>query len=228
MVNHWYSRFKTEAGWYTTTSFIVRSPSHRGRWVRDRGSKDPAQNWKLVGYAGGLKADETPSLDLWMGEALPPSPYQLWEYINMAELWPYVETELGGQPGQSTQKKHPVTNILLWLQCFEIYVGVLACQYPEVVPELTSSMVIINKATQHFSDQSCIHSDTMYRRQAAARKCRKWSIVNGSLFSICFTGFERKESSVTGVGPQPTLLWTVLDSVRVRMFLPGYCSSLRP
>ena len=48
--------------------------------------------WDTLVTSVQSKADETPSLDLWMGEALPPVPEKLsahiqhWEYIDMAEL----------------------------------------------------------------------------------------------------------------------------------------------
>ena len=49
----------------------------------------------------------------------------------MAELRPYVESGITVVRGQTSQnvKKYLVTDILTWLQCFGIYVEVLAKQY---------------------------------------------------------------------------------------------------
>ena len=76
-----------------------------------------------------------------------------WEFIEMAEFRPYVESEITAVRGQTSQnvKKQQVTDILTWLQCFGIYVGVLAKQYPEAVSELMAYMVVIIKASQRYA-----------------------------------------------------------------------------
>ena len=92
----------------------------------------------------------------------------------MAELRPYVESEITAIRGQNNQniKKHPVTDILTWLQCFGIYVGVLTKQYPEAVLELMAYMVVIIKASQRYAGLAWVNYGTLYRRQAAAKKWR--------------------------------------------------------
>ena len=87
-----------------------------------------------MGHSGvsNWKREKSDELDLWIGEALPPLPDKLvarirrWEFIDMAELRPYVEAEIAAEMGNPSQsmKKQPVTDILTWLQCFGIYVGV--------------------------------------------------------------------------------------------------------
>ena len=57
---------------------------------------------------------------MWIGETLPPLSDKLvtrilqWEFIEMAELRPYVESEITAVRGQTSQnvKKQPVTDIL--------------------------------------------------------------------------------------------------------------------
>ena len=152
--------------------------------------------WDTLVLATENKREKSDELDLWIGEALPPLPDKLvarirrWEFIDMAELHPYVEAEIAAEVGNPSQgmKKQPVTDILTWLQCFGIYVGVLAKQYPEVVSELMAYMVVIIKASQRYTGLAWANYDTLYRRQAAAKKCREWSRTNGSLFNLCFTG----------------------------------------
>ena len=152
--------------------------------------------WDALGLLTKSKEEKPTELDMWIGETLPPLSDKLvtrilrWEFIEMAELRPYVESEITAVRGQTSQnvKKQPVTDILTWLQCFGIYVGVLAKQYPEAVSELMAYMVVIIKASQRYAGLAWVNYDTLYRRQAAAKKCRVWSQTNTSLFNLCFTG----------------------------------------
>jgi len=64
-----------------------------------------------------------------------------WEYIEMYELlpefWPSQKaTEEGTskRSNRSTAKKR-VQDINVWLQCYAMYVGVLATKSPDTVPE---------------------------------------------------------------------------------------------
>ena len=100
------------------------------------------------------------------------------------------ESEITAVRGQTSQnvKKQPVTDILTWLQCFGIYVGVLAKQYPKAVSELMAYMVVIIKASQRYAGLAWVNYDTLYRCQTAAKECRVWSQMNTSLFNLCFTG----------------------------------------
>ena len=47
-------------------------------------------------------------------------------------------------------RKRPITDVLTWVQCFGVYVGMLAKQFPDVVPELMSYMVAIIKASKDY------------------------------------------------------------------------------
>ena len=157
-----------------------------------------ASFWEnLLPTGGGRpRADER---GVYVGEALPPVPRKLadkiqaWEFTEMTELlpefWAQKLEEKEGQPGSgSSRRKRPVTDLKTWLQCFAIYVGVLSAKHPEAVPELMSYMVAIIRASEDYAGLAWVRYDAAYRRQAAANYNRKWSRINPSLFSLCFTG----------------------------------------
>ena len=131
-----------------------------------------------------------------IGEALPPVPKRLvsriqkWDFIDKAELLP--EALISARTvNQSTvalvHRKQPVTDILTWVQCFGVYGGILAKQFPDYVPELMSYMIAIIKASRDYEGLAWVNYDTLYCRRAAATNCCSWLQINPLLFSLCFT-----------------------------------------
>ena len=80
----------------------------------------------------------------------------------------------------------------MWLQCFALYVGVLAPRFPLEVPELMAYMIAIIRAAQEYEGPAWAAYDAAYRRQAVAQGLTKWSQINPSLYAICFTGKAKK------------------------------------
>ena len=167
---------------------------------KDPDTRKELQNWwDLLNPTPG---DTNPTLSeqqgVCIGEALPPIPEKLmnriyrWEFIDMVELLPeaLVSARAPSQIGPSAlvYRKRPVSDVLIWVQYFGIYVGILAKQFPDAVPELMSYMVSIIKASADNQGLAWVKYDTFYHRRAAATNCRKWSQINSSLFSLCFTG----------------------------------------
>ena len=74
----------------------------------------------------------------------------------MAELLPEVQF-LDGRPGG----KRP-TDILTWVQCFRIYVSVLAPSYPELVPELLEYMLEIVGLAKRFRGKTWVLYDATF------------------------------------------------------------------
>ncbi len=66
----------------------------------------------------------------------------------------------------------------MWLQCFAVFVGVVANYEPEVVPGLMAYMVSIIRASQEYEGAAWVAYDAAYRRQAAATGSKKWGGVN--------------------------------------------------
>ena len=148
------------------------------------------------------KAEPTPK-GTFLGDGLPPIPAKLtericrWEYIDMSDLlpefWPDQKAEEGTakRANRSTAKKR-VQDINVWLQCYAMYVGVMATKFPDMVPELMAYMISILRASQEYEGLAWATYDAAYRRQAAATGHKQWSKVNSSLYTICFTGKARK------------------------------------
>ena len=150
-------------------------------------------------HTTGAKSD-----GVFLGDGLPPVPAKLaerigrWEYIEMykllPEFWPSQKaTEEGTSKcsNRSTAKKR-VQDINVWLQCYAMYVGVLATKSPDTVPELMAYMISILRASLEYEGLAWATYDAAYHRQAAATGHKQWSKVNPSLYTICFTGKARR------------------------------------
>ena len=141
-----------------------------------------------------------------IGEGLPPVPAKLaakilrHEFVEMHELLPelWSKAKDDNKPAARTIAKKRVLDITVWLQCFALYVGVLAPKFPLEVPELMAYMIAIIRATQEFEGPAWAAYDAAFRCQAAAQGLRQWSKINPSLYAICFTGKVRRQISVTG------------------------------
>ena len=104
--------------------------------------------------------------------------------------WSQGKSEEGaaGSSMALTRRKRQVTDVNTWVQCFAVYSSVLSRKHPEVVPELLAYMVSIMKAGSEYAGLAWAQYDSAYRRQAASTGNRRWSGVNPSLYSVCFTG----------------------------------------
>ena len=157
------------------------------------------QNWwdSLISSSGANGIIPVDQQGACIGEALPPVPKRLvsqiqkWEFIDMEELLPEALVK-ARTVNQSTvvlvHCKQPVTDILTWVQCFGVYVGILAKQFPDSEPELMSYMIVIIKVSRDYEGLAWANYDMLYCHRAAATNCRSWSQINLSLFSLCFTG----------------------------------------
>ena len=111
-----------------------------------------------------------------------------WEFIDMTELLPEVQLFGGTEEGKSGNKRPTVTDILTWVQCFRIYISVLALCYPDSIPELMAYMMEIVGQAKRFRGKTWVLYDTTFRRQAAASGNRRWSEVNGTLHTSYYSG----------------------------------------
>ena len=139
---------------------------------------------------------------VFMGEGLPPVQGRLaeriqnWEFIEMFELLPDL---LADQKAAESMEKQPhrvrgrkwVQDIGAWLQCFEVFMGVVAKSSPEAVLGLMAYMISIIRASQEYEGAAWAAYDTAFRRQATATRQRDMAKINSSLHTICFTGKAR-------------------------------------
>ena len=118
------------------------------------------------------------------------------EYVNMAELvpdtWRYEEE--GSKcchQSRRTSRRAPVTDILLWLECYASMAALLATRYPNKAAELVAYQRTIFCAHRDFEGEAWATYDTCYRRQAAAKKSLDWSQVDFNLYNQTFAGQAR-------------------------------------
>ena len=65
---------------------------------------------------------------------------------------------------------------------------------PQLIPELVAYMSTIVWVTQDFSSLAWVRYDTAFRRQAAMTGNTKWSVLNSTLYTMCFTGLAAARS----------------------------------
>ena len=151
---------------------------------------------------GTSSSSSTKGGGVYVGDSLPPIPPRIaakvcrWEFVEMYELlpefWVQKEEETNAKAASRAKAKRRIQDINVWLQCFSLYVSVLAIQSPQYVPELMAYMVSILRASQEYEGSAWTTYDAAYRRQAAATGNKQWSKVNPSLYMVCFTGKARK------------------------------------
>lgn len=94
--------------------------------------------------------------------------------------------------GQQPRRRKKVTEITVWLQCYGLYVSVLASEHPQAIPELMAYMITMLRVSQDFAGSAWVNYNSAFRRQADITGDQKWSRINPSMYSICFAGQARK------------------------------------
>ena len=97
------------------------------------------------------------------------------------------ELERESTRGQTMQARQ-VMDIFTWVQCFGTYVAVVAPVEPLSVSELMAYMGTIVRVSQDYDGLGWVRYDSAFRRQAALSGNKKWSVINGTLFTMNFSG----------------------------------------
>ena len=92
------------------------------------------------------------------------------------------------QAADMTSSRRIIPDLATWLQCFGLYVAVLAPQQPHRVPELMAYLGIIAKASLKYKWPSWIVYDGSFRKEMAGTMEQSWARVDPSIYSLCFTG----------------------------------------
>ena len=85
-------------------------------------------------------------------------------------------------------RRGPVTDILLWIECYASMVAVLSSGFPQKTPELMAYQKTIVRAYRSFSGDGWVTYDSCYRRKAAITKSLDWGQVDFTLYNETFTG----------------------------------------
>ena len=142
---------------------------------------------------------QLPTGGVYMGEGIPPVPTKLaakirrGEFVEMGELLPEFWTTLReedteGRREGKTRRSRKVTDIHTWVQCFATYVATRAPQAPQLIPELMAYLATIVRVSQDYSGLAWVRYDAAFRRQAALTGNTRWSVINSTLYTMCFTG----------------------------------------
>ena len=83
-----------------------------------------------------------------------------------------------------------MTDNFTWLQCFGANVSVRAPPAPHLIPELMAYIATIVRVRQDYSGLAWVRYDAAFRRQAALTRNDRWSVINSTLYTMCFTGLE--------------------------------------
>lgn len=93
-----------------------------------------------------------------------------------------------------TRRSRKVTEVVTWVQCFSTYVSVRASVTPALIPELMAYMAHIVRVSQDYAGLAWVRYDAAFRRQAALTGNTKWSAINSTLYTLCFTGLAAARS----------------------------------
>ena len=85
-------------------------------------------------------------------------------------------------------RRGPVTDILLWIECYSTLVLVLASHFPTKVPQLLSYQKMIVKAHRTYAGQGWVTYDIAHRHRAANTKSLDWGIIDFTLYNETFAG----------------------------------------
>ena len=118
------------------------------------------------------------------------------EYIDMRELLPdFWGTTEENTPccshNRCNSRKRPITDILMWLECYSSLVSVLATQHPQYMGHFMAYQRTIIRAHRSFVGEGWITYDSSYRRKAANTKSLEWGKVDFTLYNETFTGRAR-------------------------------------
>lgn len=92
------------------------------------------------------------------------------------------------QSSRRTQRRGPVTDILLWVECYSTLVSVLSTRFPDKMPHLMTYQKTIVKAHRTFIGEGWVTYDACFRRRASFTKSLDWGVVDFTLYNETFTG----------------------------------------
>ena len=84
--------------------------------------------------------------------------------------------------------KKPIEEIQSWIQCFLIYMAVMAMRYPSAVPGMVAYMLVIIRAQKEYEEPAWRLYDEAFRDKAATTGNRNWAQTDSHLYNQMFTG----------------------------------------
>lgn len=106
----------------------------------------------------------------------------------LPDTWRLQEEDSGCCHQRRGQRKGPITDIVIWVECYSILTAVLSTNYPSKTPNFMAYMRTITKAHRSFVGEGWVSYDTCYRRKAAVSKSLEWGVIDFTLYNETFTG----------------------------------------
>ena len=118
-------------------------------------------------------------------------------YEPLPESWLVTEGNEGASSGQAKavclfpkRRKAPVTDALVWEQCFAAMAGVLSTKYPTKVPEFMAYQALIVKCSRDYEGIGWVLYDRAFRRAGGGDEGPE--LLNPTLHSLCLAGRARR------------------------------------
>ena len=116
--------------------------------------------------------------------------------MDMAELLPDRLGVNAGPVGTSEKddkqspktKRRQVTNIFEWIQCYSIYMAVVAEKHPEKIQDLLGYQTLIVEAQMEYDSDTWLGYDRRFRQNAPASPGTVWARIDPTLWNVAFTG----------------------------------------
>ena len=149
-----------------------------------------------------LKANPRPLKDprqhadegVYVGEGLPPFPRSWLNRSGRVSLrkWRNYCQNCGLPPTKRARGSQKETgsngHIFTLIQCFALYTNV----HSQHNPELMAYMVSIVQVSRVYSGLEWVQHDALFWKHTALKADTRWSVINTTLYTGCFTGVLRK------------------------------------
>lgn len=113
------------------------------------------------------------------------------EFVEMSEMLPetwWPDTHEGESSSRRPSRRSPITDVLVWTECFALMAAVLAEKYPAKSPQLWAYLRRIVHAARNYQGAAWVAYDRAYRRQALAQGSLDWAREDSALYNEAFVG----------------------------------------
>ncbi len=175
-----------------------QSPESRGRNPYPSPHRGPTttRSHARGGWTTSSRWPTHLSEGVYLGEGIPPAPAKLaaricrGEFVEMGELLPEfwsgaIDEDAGSSHEPQGRRSRKVTDIFMWLQCYGSYVICVNESHHSPAPD----------SRTHDDNRRSARTmpgwpgfDMMLCRQAALTGNTRWSVINPTLYTMCFTG----------------------------------------
>ena len=131
-----------------------------------------------------------------ISDGIPPVPLRLLKrveqglFVEMAKLHPSyldsVELNMDYQSTGSHKQVPEISDIVDWIQCFGIYMGIISRSKPKRIADLIGYQGTIIGASQLGYEGRWVLYDRRFRLKASTSRARQWSTINIIIWNMAF------------------------------------------